>query len=136
MAEEAIERLRAGLDAFNRTGEIDADLFDPEVEMIQASSIIDTAGEFQGPDGLVAALGELRGAFDDLRFELEDVSEAPDGRFVEVIRVRGRGKGSGLEMDNRIAWLVTLREGKISRLVVYEEPAEAFDAVGIPGRLP
>jgi ketosteroid isomerase-like protein len=133
MTDQPIERLMAGLQEFNRSGVIDADLVDPEVEMIQASSIIDTAGEFQGPEGLTAALAELREAFDDLRFEPDEYLQAPDGRLVVFIRVRGRGKGSGMELDNRIAWLITLEAERISRLVVYEEREAALAAAGVSG---
>lgn len=131
MSKEIIDRLRAGLDTFNRTGQIESDVFDPDVQMIQASSIVDTAGTFQGRQGLIDALGELREAFDDMSFEAEDVVEAPDGRLVMFIRIRGRGKGSGIEMDNAIAWLLTLRDDKIARLVVFEERDDALEAAGL-----
>ena len=43
----------------------------------------------------------------------------------------GRGRGSGVEMDNRIAWVWTYRDDKVVRVVGYEEPAEALEAVGL-----
>jgi ketosteroid isomerase-like protein len=131
MSEEIIDRLRAGLDAFNQTGEIESDLLDPNLEMHQASSIIDTAGVFHGRDGLRAALRELQEAFDDLSFEPEKIIETPGGELVAFIRVRGRGRGSGMEMDNAIAWVVALRDDKIVRIVVYEERADALEAAGL-----
>ena len=132
MHEEIIERLRASLDAFTSTGAIAGDLLEPDVELIQASSIIDTAGEFRGREGLLEALGELREAFDDLRFELEEAIPASEGRIVALMRVHGRGRGSGMQLDNRIAWLITLREERVSRIVVYEEREEALEAAGLP----
>ena len=131
MPDELIERLRAELDTFNRTGRIGMDLFDPEIEVIQASSIIDSAGVFHGEGGLRDVVGELREAFDDLRFEAEDVLPATDGRIVVFIRVHGRGKGSGMQMDNAIAWIATAHDGKFTRVVVYEERADALAAAGL-----
>jgi len=131
MSEETIDRLRAALDAFNRTGEIGPDLLDSNIEMHQASSIIDTAGVFHGREGLREMLGELQEAFEDLSFEAEEISETPEGEIVAFIRVRGRGKGSGIEVDNAIAWVVTLRDDSIARIVVYEERAEALEAAGL-----
>jgi hypothetical protein len=52
MASNAIDRLREGLETFNRTGEIRLEFLAPEFELHQASSIVDTAGVFHGPDGL------------------------------------------------------------------------------------
>ena len=74
---------------------------------------------------------ELAESFDDMRFEPEKFLEAPGGEIVVFIRVRGRGRGSGVEMDNRIAWVWTYRDDKVVRVVVYEEPAEALEAVGL-----
>ena len=40
MSQEDIDRLRAGIERMNRTGEIDADAFAPDFELRQASSVI------------------------------------------------------------------------------------------------
>jgi ketosteroid isomerase-like protein len=131
MTQEIINRLRAGLDAFNRTGELDTEFLASEFEMHQASSIIDTAGVFYGRDALHGSLNELAESFEDLSFEAEKFFEAPSGEVLVFIRARGRGRGSGLEMDNRIAWVWTFRGDKAVRLVVYEEQADALEAVGL-----
>ena len=47
------------------------------------------------------------------------------------IRARGRGRGSGAELDNRIAQVWTIRDDKAIRLVAYEERADALKAVGL-----
>lgn len=130
-SQENLDRLRAGFALFNRTGEIDIDRYAPDVELHQASSIIDTAGTFHGRDGLRASLQELREAFDDLSFEAEKFIEAPGGEIVVFIRARGRGRGSGMEIDNSIAWVLSLRDDQIARIVVYEEQAEALKAAGL-----
>ena len=52
MSQENVDRLRAGFDVFNRTGEIDVRFLAPDFEMHQASSIVDTAGVFHGPSAL------------------------------------------------------------------------------------
>ena len=131
MSQETIDRLRANLEAFNRTGELDVEDLDPSFELHQASSIIDTAGVFRGREALRDALRELQEAFEGLSFEGERFVEAPSGEIVVVIHVRGRGRGSGMEIDNRIAHVWTYREGKAVRLVVYEDPTEALEALGI-----
>ena len=131
MSQKNIDRLRSSLDVFNRTGEIVEDHLAPDFEMQQASSIIDTAGTFRGPKGLQNALLELRESFDELSFNPAKFCEAPGGEIVAFIRVRGRGRGSGMAIDNEIAWVWTVRDDKAVRCVVYEEPADALQAVGL-----
>jgi ketosteroid isomerase-like protein len=133
MSQARIDRLRAGLERMNRTGELPADAFAPGFELRQASSIIDTAGDFHGPGGIHDAIRELAESFENLSFEPEEFFEAPGDEMVVFIRVQARGRGSGLEMDNHIAWVLTYLDDKVVRLVVYEERAEALAAVGLPG---
>ena len=74
---------------------------------------------------------ELAESFEDLSFEPEKYLEAPGGEIVVFIRARGRGRGSGVEIDNRIAWVWTYRDDKAVRAVMYEDRAEALEAVGL-----
>ena len=129
MSQERIDQLRAQIEAFNRTGEVRGVASD--FELHQASSIIDTAGVFRGPDGPRASFRELERSFEDLRFEPERFFEAPGGEIVVFIRAQGRGRGSGVEIDNRIAWVWTFRGDQAVRLVIYEERDEALKAVGL-----
>jgi ketosteroid isomerase-like protein len=92
MSQENIERIRAGFEAFNRTGEITVDHLAPDFELQQASSIVDTAGVFRGPDAFQDMLQELQGAFEELTFEAEEFIEAPGGDIVVFIHARGRGR--------------------------------------------
>src|SRR2546425_1188302 len=129
MSQENIDRLRAAMEVFNRTGEINVEFLAPDFEMHQASSIIDTAGVFHGRDALRDSLRELRESFEELSFEAEKFIEAPGGEVVVFIRARGRGRGSRVEIDNHIAQVWTFRDDEAVRLVVYEEQAEALEAV-------
>ena len=131
MSQENIDQLRAGFEAFNRTGEIILDHLAPDFELHQASSIVDTAGVFHGPDAFRDVLRELQGAFEELSFEAEEFIEAPGGDIVVFIHARGRGRGSGIEIDNHIAQVWTYRDDKAIRMVAYEERAEALEAAGL-----
>jgi ketosteroid isomerase-like protein len=131
MSQENIDRIRAGFEAFNRTGEIIVDHLAPDFELHQASSIVDTAGVFHGPDAFRDVLSELQGAFEELSFEAEEFIEAPNGDIVVFIHARGRGRGSGVEIDNHIAQVWTYRDDKAIRMVAYEERADALEAAGL-----
>jgi ketosteroid isomerase-like protein len=131
MSEANVDRLRAGLDRFNRTGEIDIGFLASDFEMHQASSIVDSAGVFHGPNALHDSLRELQESFDNLSFQAERFIEAPGGEVVVFIHARGQGRGSGMEVDNHIAWIWTFRGDQAARLAVYEEQAEALEAAGL-----
>jgi len=128
---EAVDRLREEIEAFGRGEEGDSELLAPDFEIHQSSSIIDTDGVFRGRDAIRDSLSELQESFDDMTFKPEGFLEAPGGEVVVLIHTTGRGRGSGLEIDNHIAWVWTLRGGQAVRMVIYEEPAEALQAVGL-----
>jgi ketosteroid isomerase-like protein len=132
MSSERTDRLRAALETFRQSGEIPVEYFAEDFELHQSSSIVDTAGVFHGTSASQASLDELGESFEDLSFEPEQIIEAPGGEIVVLIHARARGRASGLELDNHIAWVWTFRKGKAVRLVVYEEPGDALEAVGLP----
>jgi ketosteroid isomerase-like protein len=49
---------------------------------------------------------------------------------VATYRVHGRGRGSGAEVDQRLTMIWLVREGKIARVRVYRERAEALEVAG------
>jgi ketosteroid isomerase-like protein len=131
MSETPADRLRAAIEAFGRGEEAGSEILAPDFELHQASSIIDTAGVFRGRGAIRDSMREIHGSFENVRFEPEGVLEAPGGEVVVLIHTTGRGRGSGLEIDNHIAWVWTFRDGKAVRMVVYEEQADALAAVGL-----
>ena len=128
-----VDRLREAIDAFSRGADLGtyADLIAPDFELHQSSSIIDTAGVFRGPNAPFQPLRELSESFEEMTFEAERYLEAPGGEVVVLIHTTGRGRGSGLEVDNHIAWVWTFRDDQAVRMVVYEEPAEALRSLGL-----
>ena len=57
--------------------------------------------------------------WENLRLDAEGYRELDDGSVFVVCRMRGRGKGSGVEVDQRRASLFDLRDGKLTRLALY-----------------
>ena len=96
------------------------DMFDPDVELIQKAQQLDSAGTFKGHAGLVKSLAEIRQAFPDFSFELEELFDAGDGEhYVASLRLRGTGRGSGVAVDTNPGHFLTLRDGKIVRMEVF-----------------
>jgi ketosteroid isomerase-like protein len=66
-----------------------------------------------------------------LRHEAGKYRELDDGRVLVLYRVRGRGKGSGAEVDQPRASLFHIEEGKVTRMVTYWEPDRALADLGL-----
>jgi ketosteroid isomerase-like protein len=70
------------------------------------------------------------GAWDDYRVEAEELTDLGD-QVLARTRHRGRGKGSGVEVQQQIFQLLTLRDGKVVRMRMYYDEAEALEAAGL-----
>ena len=69
-------------------------------------------------------------AWEDLQATAEEFIDAGD-RVVVRAYFRGRGRGSGVEVDARFYELYTLRGGKIVRHDEFTELEEALEAAGL-----
>ena len=71
-------------------------------------------------------INEWAGTFDDWREEIEEIRDR--GTQVYVLAVQhGRGKGSGIEVEERYALIYEVKGDKIARMTMYGEPAEALE---------
>jgi len=69
-------------------------------------------------------------AWDELEVSAEEFIDAGNRVLVTAYH-RGRGRGSGVEVDTRFYEVYTLRDGKVVRVDEYAERAEALDAAGL-----
>jgi len=128
MSQENVEIVRRMYEAFG-SGDAGATLayFNPDV-VIDASHRVD--GRIgHGREELVAILSEWMDTWDDWREELEEIRDA-GGRVLVISTQRGRGKGSGVEWENRFGMLYEIQDDTISRWTVYDDPNKALEAAG------
>ena len=130
MAPENVEIVKGLMETAER-GDSDTvmEAFDPAVELDQTR--FPDGGTYRGRDGVSEFYDKWFGAWDELRIESQGVIELPDGRVVSLIRVSGRGKGSGVEVTLEAADVFTLRDGKVIQMTGYPKRAEALEAVGL-----
>jgi ketosteroid isomerase-like protein len=76
-------------------------------------------------------LQEIPDAFEDLRVEVEEVRDLGEGRVLLVARYLGRGRKSGIELDQRISSIHRLRDGMIVSVRDYPSRREALEAAGL-----
>jgi uncharacterized protein len=142
--EENIRIVRRGYEAFNR-GDTAAALGDLDRDIEWRTYVVPGpgGGTYRGHDGVKELWGDARNIFGDFRNDPELLFACGD-RVVSFVSVRGRGKGSGVQVQARIAHLIILRGGKIVRIQSFEDRDEALSALagtespadaGTPGRL-
>jgi ketosteroid isomerase-like protein len=84
----------------------------------------------QGHDAVRASLVRWKGEWEDYELLLEEFEQMGD-RVVAAVRLRGRGRGSGVEVDARFYDLFTISEGKIVRMDQFTQRSEALEAAGL-----
>jgi ketosteroid isomerase-like protein len=84
----------------------------------------------RGHEGLRQLVNEFWKTFEGLRLDSLDVMDVGEGRFVVNIRLWGRGKRSGAEVDQRSAMLYTTRasDGKIVCAQLFLSTQVALDS--------
>jgi hypothetical protein len=99
---------------------------------MQSPEMVGTAREFHGYEGLAAVMRELLESWDEIHWRPDQVHDLGGDRYLVLIEVSGRGRGSGVELDgDQIGHLVTLRDGRAERLEVYRGWDTALEAAGL-----
>jgi ketosteroid isomerase-like protein len=128
MSQENVERVRRGYEALNR-GELRPESFGAGFEIVEPPEQ-PGAETRRGPKGVSDSMTALTEAFDDLQYHPERLIESGN-KVVVLLRVRGRGKGSGIVVESNVAHVWTLQGPKPVRVEIYLDVAQAMEAVGL-----
>jgi len=128
MSKENVEIVRASIATYNADGlEASMSYLHPDVEWFTNADAPDM-GTFKGHDGIRKLAAQLEEVLGEVRIQ-------PD-RFVEAgedVIVLGRlfvtGTESGAATESHRAWVYTLRDGKIIRLLTFTNQADALAVV-------
>jgi ketosteroid isomerase-like protein len=104
----------------------------PEIEYVIADG--PAPGRWTGVAGMAASAREGLSAWEDFRHEPEEFRELDDERVLVLIRARGRGKASGVDLGNLRtagASVFHVRDGKVTRRVVYYDHDRALADLGL-----
>jgi hypothetical protein len=133
MSQEDINLARRGYEAFS-AGDLQAvlELVDPdvEVEIYTGRPDLPETPTLHGHAGFLENLRQLTEVFDEIQVEPEEFIEVGED-LVVVIYTAGRGKGSGIRVENSVAHIWTMRDGKATRFRVYANKEQALEAVGL-----
>jgi ketosteroid isomerase-like protein len=107
------------------------DLLDDHVRWEVAALDVPDAGPiYHGPEGVRDFFRRWIGAFDEWGYEVAETIDAADSVVVHI-RQWGRGKGSGVAVEQRFWQVWTIRDGKVIRGTLHTDKAEALDAAGL-----
>ena len=80
---------------------------------------------YHGPEGVREAIASADDSFEEFTMTPVDMIGVGDHHVVVVLRMSGRGRGSGVPVEETIAHQWTVRDGKAIVLQVYSDPDEA-----------
>ena len=105
----------------------------PDAKLDWSSSDAPDSGVYTGH----AAWRAFAGARDEVLagrgFEFAELVASEPDEVVLVGRMREHGRASGVEVEAQRAAVFTLRQGKITRLKLYQTSEQALKAVGLTG---
>jgi len=131
MSQENVEIVRLAFDAIGRR-DIDAllKLYDEQIEFLPLTGTRVEGGGYAGHAGVRDYFEEIAEVWEEMRPYAEATRSVGD----HVVVLGGcavRGRGSGAESDDLMAWVITVQDGKIIRHRGYHSGEEALEAVGL-----
>jgi ketosteroid isomerase-like protein len=127
MSQENIENLRAFWGAWNPGEAPDMSLLDPDATY-EDTILPDHVGEtYRGHEGIARALARWIEPYEKVTIELERIVDVGD-RLVSIHRARAKARYTGIEFESPLAYLWTMRDGKVIHLKSYLDPEQAIEA--------
>jgi ketosteroid isomerase-like protein len=130
MSQENVERVRALYECFAR-GDFRAssDLLGPDFEWEQLPGAGVEPGSHHGSDA-VRAVRSIFEVYENFRVEAEECIDAGD-KVVVVARCHGKARASGMQLDEQLAFVWAVRDGKPTRMEQHPSRREALESVGL-----
>jgi uncharacterized protein len=127
MSDENVEVARRGYAAMNEalsTGDFSpvAELWHPEV-VLKPSGLLPEQGEWRGQEGITRFAAAQAEAFEEFQVKPEEFIDAGD-KVVVPIRFGGRARHTGLSVEFRVVHVLSLRDGKLARIDMFQSLAK------------
>jgi ketosteroid isomerase-like protein len=127
MSQENVEIIRDAHARWARGDFSSQEFLDPDIEVFWQTP---DATVTRGVEALAEGWREWLSPWENLTVEAERLIEAGN-RVVVLAVLRGRGKGSGIEIELRAGYVWTLRDRKAIRLEAYGDHKAALEAAGL-----
>ena len=122
-----IEVIRASIDAFNRR-DIPAllELIDPGVVWVPLRAVLE-GDVYRGHDGMRRFISDMDEDIEQMRVRFDEAFEIGANVVVHGAIV-GKGRGSGMDLELPVAWVMHVRDGRVDFLCAYSERGDAMTA--------
>jgi ketosteroid isomerase-like protein len=120
------------LETLNESGvEAALDRIHPDFEGVTPPELSPEPDTYRGHEGIRRYFAGFEGVMDEVRWEADELIEAPDERVVAGVRLVTRSVATELELELAVWQLCTVRDGKILRIEGFAKREDALRAAGI-----
>jgi ketosteroid isomerase-like protein len=132
MSQANVDAMHEVVDAWNR-GDLEASLeyLSPEWEWHPARLFPGTDAVYRGREGATRFWNNFREPWESISVETGQIQDLGGDRVLWLFTFYGKGKGSGVNVTQRYANVVTFRDGLIIYQVGYGDWESALEAVGL-----
>jgi ketosteroid isomerase-like protein len=130
MSQENMETVRRAVEAVNRrdlAGYLACCTEDVELR----TPLVDVAGAYRGADGIRQFFTDIEDSGPDFRLDVERVEAVDANRVIAFMQADVSGRVSGVPIGIPTTNVYELVGGKIKRVRVFSDRAEALEAVGL-----
>jgi ketosteroid isomerase-like protein len=130
MSSQNVELVRAGFEALSE-GDVEGLLpfIHPEFEVTTSPDLAAEPDTYRGHDGVRRYFDSFYDAMDEVRFEPRGFRDV-GGRVIVPTTLCARGRTTGIETQQELVMVWSLREGQAIRVETYGTLNEALDATG------
>jgi ketosteroid isomerase-like protein len=132
MSQENVEMVRRAIDSVNR-GDIRLAMeeADDDFEADWSNSIGPLNGVYRGRAQVSKFWESFLEAWDELRWDMQEVVDLDGEQVLVVNRVRMRGRTSRVEVQATGVQVWTIRNDKLGSVKLFQSKAAALEAVGL-----
>ena len=126
MSQENVENVRRAFEAWLR-GDLEEALAGLDPDLVYKPAQEEAV---QGLDAVQASWERWQASWREQEVTLEETIGAGD-HVIQAILFRGRGQGSGIEVEGRFFQVLTIKDGKAVRWEEFSDRADALEAAGM-----
>ena len=132
MSQEQLANLRRGHEAFSR-GDVAAimDVATSDVEWGATGAFPGLEAVYRGPEGVQAWVDTIRSVWEEFEVTLDEVVCDEADLLVVAELLRGRGVGSGVEVEMRVYSAYWFKGAKVRKRSAFSERSAALEAAGL-----
>ena len=124
--------VRSMLATLNESGvEAALDQIHPDFEGVTPPELSPEPDTYRGHEGVRRYFAGFEGVMDEVRWQADELMEAPNERVVAGIRLLTRSVATELELELPVWQVCTVRDGKVLRIEGFAKREDALRAAGL-----